>query len=100
MKFEETKIAEYKKKYGEDNVYLCEVGERSCLVHKPTRRDLSFAMVGSNGGKDAVKMQEILLKQCWIDGDGEIMTNDDDFFAVSALIADLMEVKQAELKKL
>lgn len=100
FKFTKEQLVEWKKKHGEDNVFTCSVGDKSCVLHKPTRKDLSFAMVGSNGGKDPVKMQEILLNQCWIDGDEEIKIDDTCFFAVSAQISELMEAKQAELKKL
>ena len=100
FEYTKEKLEEWKKKHGEDNVFTCSIDDKRCVIHKPTRKDLSFAIVGSNGGKDAVKMQEILLNQCWIAGDEEIKTNDTYFFAVSAQISELLEAKQAELKKL
>lgn len=92
------KLQEWKAKHGE--VFLITVDDKACAVRKPNRRDLSFAMAASNGGRDAVKMQESLLNNCWLDGDEEIRTDDALFFGASAKIAGMMEAKEAELKKL
>ena len=51
-------------------------------------------------GKDAVKMNEALLNNCWIDGDKEMRDDDAYFFAVAEKIQGMMEAKEAELKKL
>ena len=47
-----------------------------------------------------MKYNEILLNNCWIAGDEEIKKDDALFLGVSAKLADLIEVKEAELKKL
>ncbi len=91
-------IEELKKKHGE--VYLIEVDGKSCLVRKPTRKDLSYSMVVSEGGKDIVKMQEAYLNSMWLEGDEEIRTDDSLFFAVSEQVMQIIEKKQATLKKL
>lgn len=90
----------WKKKYGDGNVFEVVVEDRKVILHKPTRRDLSFAMAGSNQAKDSVKFAEILLNQCWIDGDAEIKENDDYFLAVVPVLGALAETKEAEIKKL
>ena len=82
------------------DVYEISVDGKSCLVRKPGRKDLSFAMAGSSSGKDIVRMQEILLENCWLEGDEEIKTDDALFFAAAAKLTGLMETKEAELKKL
>ena len=70
------------------------------MLHKPSRQDVSFANAGSSQGQDSVKYVEILLKQCWIDGDTEIQTDDDYFFDVIPLMTAMREQKEAEIKKL
>ena len=90
----------WKKKYGDDSVFEVVAGEKKAVLHKPTRQDLSFATAGSSTGQDNVKFCEILLKQCWIDGDMEIQTNDDYFFGVISVIQEMASYKEASIKKL
>jgi len=47
-----------------------------------------------------MKFNEIMLNSCWIDGDEEIKTDDSLFLAASSKLAELIEVKEAELVKL
>lgn len=90
----------WKEKYGDDNVFEITCEDKKAVLHKPTRKDLSFAMAGSGQAKDSVKFSEILLKQCWIDGDKEFQDNDNFFFAAVPVLGALSETKEAELKKL
>lgn len=98
MEFKKEDIDRLKAKYGD--VYEISVDGKSCLVRKPNRKDMSFALAGSSGGKDLIRMQEILMDNCWLEGDGEIRTDDALFFAATARLTGLMETKEAELKKL
>ena len=88
----------WKEKYGEVFEISCE--DKKAVLHKPTRKDPSFAMAGSNQAKDSVKFAEILLKQCWIDGDMEFQEQDNYFLAAVPVLGALSETKEAELKKL
>ena len=90
----------WKKKFGDGNVFEVAVEDKKVILHKPSRRDLSYAMAGSTQAKDSVKFSEILLNQCWIDGDEEIKVNDDYFLAVVPVLGALAETKEAEIKKL
>ena len=65
-------LKDWKKKYGDDKIFEIVVDDKKAILHKPTRKDLSFAMAGSSQAKDSIKFAEILLNQCWIDGDKEI----------------------------
>ena len=96
--YTEEQLKGWKEKYGEVFEITCE--DKKALLHKPTRKDLSYAMAGSNQAKDSVKFAEILLKQCWIDGDMEFQDNDTYFFAAVPYLNALSETKEAELKKL
>ena len=50
--------------------------------------------------KDPVKMSETMLNQLWVDGDEEIKTDDALFFAAIQKMQEVLEVKEAEIKKL
>lgn len=94
----EQQIQEWKNKH--KDIYQVTLEDKACYVRKPKRQDLSYAMVASQGGKDAIKMQEALLNNCWLDGDKEFKEEDAFFFAASAKLSELMETKEAEIKKL
>jgi len=93
-------LKDWKKKYGDDKIFEIVVDDKKAILHKPTRKDLSFAMAGSSQAKDSIKFAEILLNQCWIDGDKEIKENDDYFFGAVPKLEVLSETKEAEIKKL
>lgn len=105
----EQKIEEWKRKYG--SVYSVEVkaagvanpdsdeaGVKVCYLRKPDRKALSAASVV--GAADPFKYNEILLSNCWIEGDEEIRTDDSYFLGVSAKLGELIEIKEASIKKL
>lgn len=94
MKIDKQKVEDWKKKHGE--VFQIETGGKSCIIRKPTRRDLSYVSVV----KDPIKMSESLLNQLWLDGDEEIKTDDDLFLAVCNQLDEVLRVKEAEIKKL
>lgn len=89
-------IAEWKEKYRD--IYEITVDGRVCYLRKPNRRELSYASMA--GKSDPMKFNEVILAQCWLGGDEEIKTEDDLFLGVSAQVAQIVEVKEAELKKL
>ena len=96
MRATKEQIADWKKKHG----FVCEisVGDKSCFLRKPTRHELSYGTTVA--AKDPIKFNEILLKACWLAGDEDIQTNDELFLAVCPKLAELVEVKEAQLKKL
>jgi hypothetical protein len=97
MKATKEQIAEWKAKYGD--VFCIKVeGGKSCYLKKPSRKALGYAMMA--GKENPMNFNEILLNDCWIAGDEEIRTNDDLFLSVSSKIAEIIEVKEAELEKL
>lgn len=98
MKFTEEQIAKYKKAHGEIFQFTSKEGEVSCLLRKPTRKELSYAsMAGQN---DPIKFSELILSNCWLAGDEEIKTDDELFMGVSQLLGELVKVKSFELEKL
>lgn len=96
MEFTQQKISEYKSQY--KDLYLIKVEDYSCLLKKPSRKILSYA--SSIGTKDPIKFNELLLNNCWVDGDEVIKTDDELFLAVSTKLGELINIKTAELEKL
>jgi hypothetical protein len=96
MKATQEQIDAWKKQYGD--VFKISVEDKECYVHRPSRKTLSYA--SSVATKDPIKFNEIMLNGCWIDGDSEIKTDDSLFLSVSAQLAELIQVKEAELVKL
>lgn len=94
MNFTKEEIAEMKKKHG--NIFLIEVDNKSCILHAPTRRDISYASVV----KDPMKMNEVMLNQLWVAGDEEIKTDDELFMAAVNKLDVVLKVKEATVKKL
>ncbi len=94
MNFTKDQIAELKKKHGE--IFEISVDDKSCIVRKPNRKDLSYVSVV----KDPIKMSETLLKQLWIEGDKEIQEQDDLFLAVIPKMEEVIKVKESQIKKL
>jgi hypothetical protein len=94
MNFKKEQIAEWKKKHGD--LFEITVGGKTCILHRPTRKDLSYASVV----KDPIKMSEIMLKNLWVAGDEEIQTQDDLFLGAISKMEEVLQVKEAEIKKL
>lgn len=94
MKYSTEDINNWKATHGD--LFEISVEGKSCVLHKPTRQDLSYASVI----KDPIKMSEVMLKQLWVAGDEEIKTNDELFMAVVAKMDEVLKVKEAEIKKL
>ena len=94
MKYSTEDINKWKVAHGD--LFEISVEGKSCVLHKPTRQDLSYASVI----KDPIKMSEVMLKQLWVAGDEEIKTNDELFMAVVAKMDEVLKVKEAEIKKL
>lgn len=92
----EQKIKEWKEKHGD--VYQVEVDGHIAYLKKPSRKALGAAAV--IGKSDPMKYNEVLLNNCWIEGDEAIKTDDALFLGVSAQLAEIIEIKEATLKKL
>lgn len=92
----EKQIKDLKAKHGE--IFLVQVEDKQCILRKPLRKDLSIATRLS--AQDPMKFNEVILEQCWIEGDEEIKKEDSYYLAVSGQIAEIIEVKQASIKKL
>ncbi len=95
-KITQEQIAAWKEKYG--TVYEIAVDGKKCYLRKPDRKTLSYA--SAVGTSDPLKFSEVMLNNCWLGGDEVIKTDDELFLGVSARLGELIETKEAELKKL
>lgn len=91
-----TQIDAWKKKYGD--VFAYQTDGKSCYLHRPSRTTIAAASVV--GKDDPFKFAEIILANCWIDGDEELRTEDRYFMGLSQKLSEIIEVKVGELKKL
>jgi hypothetical protein len=105
MKFTDKQIEDYKKKYGK--VFLFESGDKSCLLKKAGRNDLSLAEVSAvskdESGKssfDTNKYNESILLSCWIEGDEEIKTDDELYLGIIDKISIITKYAIFEVKEL
>lgn len=92
----EAQIAEWKKKHGD--VFLISVEDKQCYVKKPTRAQLGRATTHMKA--NPIKFAEILLGDIWLGGDEELKTEDAYFMGVAQSLDELIEIKEATLKKL
>lgn len=89
-------IENWKKQYGK--IFQVEVDGRFAYLKKPDRKALAMAAVVSKN--DPIKYNEIILNNCWLEGDEEIKTDDALFLGVSGKLAEIIDIKEAELKEL
>lgn len=69
-----------------------------CYLRKPDRKTLSAA--SALGKNDPMKFNEVILENCFIGGCEDFKTDDGLFLAVSGVLDQVIEIKEAELKKL
>ena len=96
MKVTQEQINKWKAEHGD--VFRLTVEDKECYLKAPDRKTLSYA--SSVVTKDPLKFNEIILKNAWLGGDEEIQTNDALFLAASSKIAEIIQIKEAELEKL
>lgn len=88
----------WKAKYPNADIWQITVEDKVAYLRSPDRKTLSMA--STVGAQDPMKFNEILLKNCWLDGDLEIQTNDTLFLSASSKLAQLIEIKETEMVKL
>lgn len=89
-------IDAWKKQHGEVKALIID-GHIGYLI-KPDRKTLGYA--STVGSKDPIKFNEIILSNCWLGGSEDIKTDDSLFLSAGQVLADLIQVKEAELVNL
>jgi len=77
-------------------VSVIEVDGKYAYLKKPDRKVLKMAATMADTKIDEA---EILLENCWLEGDEEIQTNDDLFLSIMPRVLRLIEFKASRLKK-
>jgi len=75
----------------------------SCTLKAPSRGTLEAALskMGLNGGQtEIITAGEIVLRGCWIEGDKEILDNDTYLVPAALQAYNLIDLKEATLKKI
>jgi len=88
-------VKEWKKKHGD--VFEVAVGNSVCYLKKPDRKIMGYV---ATLAKNPIRANEVLLDNCWLGGDERIKTDDELFLGVSGKLTEIVEVKEAEIKKL
>lgn len=96
MKATQEQIQEWKAKHG--IVFEISVEDKACYLHKPSRKTMGYAAMAAKD--NPLKFNEVILNECWIAGDEVLRTDDELFMSISEHIGKIIELKQAELKKL
>ena len=89
-------IEAWKKQHGD--VFAATVDDGVCYLKKPSRKALGYATFASKS--DPLKFNEVILNECWLGGDESIRIDDSKFLGLSGVLTQLIEVKEAEIKKL
>jgi len=71
---------------------------KEAFLKKPDRKIMSYAMTKMQS--NPLGYAEVILNQCFLGGDEEVKTNDDYFFGAAAQLEQMIEAKNASLKKL
>lgn len=83
--------------------YEIEVDGKKFRLSAPSRHVLKIVyakLMRVSGELNLIEAGEIILNSCWVDGDPEIKTDDTLFIPACLKAAELIEQKEATLKKL
>lgn len=90
------RIAELKAEHGD--LFLITVEDKAALFKTPSRKAMSYSMLLAE--KDALKSNEHILRDAFIEGDRELLDNDAYFLGAQAQTATLLKIKESKLEKL
>lgn len=98
---EEQKVQKWKEQYKNVFAYDVETDEGKTVrlyFKQPDRRVLSAATITAKG--DPMRYNEVVLKNCLLEGDECLLKDDSIFFGLSSKVDELVNAKVGELKKL
>ncbi len=91
-KFEATpeQIEAWKARHGD--IFQMGVSGYTCYLSKPNQKKLGriASKMPSSALKNPIKCCEIILRNCWLGGDPEILKNDELFVQAAAMVDDLI----------
>jgi len=83
--------------------FLIEVEDKSCKLTSIDRSTLEVALsfvMPSSGKPEYIRAGELILRNAWVEGDDEILSNDDYLIPAAMQAYQLINIKQATLKKI
>jgi len=94
-RFTEEKLKQWKSEFGGRELIYLKVEDKLAVLRPPTAEDLGdyLTAIGTNGMAKAVVL---VVEQLWIDGDFELIENEDMFIAVFLQINNILEGKKGE----
>jgi len=90
---EPSQIEEWKKKHGTVKGLICD--GHIAYIRPPNRTEVSYSATLAQ--TNPMKSNEVLLDSVWLGGSEEIRKNDSLFYGVSQKLAELINVKEAQL---
>ena len=84
-------------------IYEIEVDGKKCQLCKLDRATLEITLgmvMATTGNPQYIRAGEIILRKCWVSGDKEILEQDDLLIAAAMKAYELIEIKEATLKKI
>lgn len=96
MDITQKQIKEWKEKF--TDIFEIEVEGKKGYLRSPDRKILSLATV--EAGQDPFKFNEIILKNCWLGGDEDIINIEKYSLAAGSKLDKIIEIKEASIKKL
>ncbi|AZA84783.1 hypothetical protein C1637_18550 [Chryseobacterium lactis] len=89
------KLDEWKKEYGNRDLIYLKVDDFLAVLRPPKADDLGdyLTAIGSNGMSKAVAM---IVEQLWIEGDYQLIEDEDCFIAVFLQMNNILESKKAD----
>lgn len=89
-------IEDWKRKHGKVFIYEATDGKK-CYLRQPNRRIISAAAV--TAGNDSLLQKELVIKNCFLGGDRELLDEDKYFYVMAGQIEGLIEVVEGQLKE-
>lgn len=92
-----TMMDAWSEKYGKGKCAVITVDGKRGYLRPPTRTEMGAYSVAYRN--NPVKANEMLLKQCWLAGDVEIIEVDKLFYAACNQLPELVQAAEAELDR-
>jgi|GEM_PF-394155 len=94
-RFTVEKLTELKNAYGGRDLIYLKVDDKLAVLRPPTAEDLGdyLTAIGTNGMSKAVAL---IVEQLWLEGDYELIEDEDMFIAVFLQINNILEGKKGE----
>lgn len=90
-------LEELKKKHGEGNILVMEFADgKKCAFKKPSRQVVALAMTRSQ--TNGLAPADVLIENCWLDGDAEIKTEPGYLVAIAAKFDQIIGLKELDIK--